>query len=163
MDTAPVKLAYAVLVFRYKHRKDTTFQWGVLCNGKRLMPSKLAQFEGTTAFFGGKIEDGETPQGAMERELREELLLSYEELDSLHPFVPLDSTGGAAFSAVDIGVLDEDRLRDYASDCAEGIVDPVMESAFANTRWVSWPGGPDIGAIAQKAVISIQAAAGGAA
>ena len=163
MDTAPVKLAYAVLVFRYKHRKDTAFQWGVLCNGKRLMPPKLAQFEGTTSFFGGKIEDGETPQGAMERELREELAWSAD-FDAMGPGIRLDDMGGAAFFAVDIGVLDEDRLRGYASVCAEGIVDPVLESAFAATRWVSWPGGPDIGAIAQKAVISIQAAvAGGAA
>lgn len=161
MDTAPVKLAYAVLVFRYKHRKDTDFQWGVLCNGKRLMPSKLAQFEGTTAFFGGKIEDGETPEDAMERELREELAWNDEDFDTMGHLIRLDSMGGAAFFAIDIGVLDEDRLSSFASGCAEGIVDPVLESAFADTRWVSWPGGPDIGAIAQKAVDSIKAAAAG--
>lgn len=61
--------------------------------------AKGKSFEGYWEFPGGKIEEGELPEEALERELQEELLLSITKFTFLHAVEWSNKTGSFKLSA----------------------------------------------------------------
>lgn len=64
---------YLIPVYAWTHPKYGNTAQVAVCNRKQGFGPKHLHLEGTLGFFGGGVEERETPMGALWRELREEL------------------------------------------------------------------------------------------
>lgn len=107
-------------IFFWKHKKAVYSVPVALINRKRLMPPKLAHFEGFGGLFGGAADEGETPEQTLRREMSEELpLLDISKLDmSL-----LESHDHITITPLHCGEWSQELYQKLAGCCREGEVD----------------------------------------
>lgn len=123
---------------------------GLIVRGGRLLIARRPSgkhMAGKWEFPGGKIERGETPEQALERELHEELGVethtgrvyhvichSYPEKDVLLVFYRSTLTGGepAAIEEAEIRWIGEEELRSFDWAEADGpLIDMIEKDGFA--------------------------------
>lgn len=90
-----------------------------------VLPEKVMCFEGLTNLFGGKVEEGETPEAAIRRELPEEIpgFVNNESIDAMKLVVTAKDY--VVFAAeTDLSghrrTRDTDRIGQLAKVCREG-------------------------------------------
>lgn len=110
--------SFVFIVANFKHKKYGDEYPVVLLNRKMLMPEKYMSWQGKIGCFGGAVENGETPEEAIHRELQEEMGMGGQDISFLqsveerHYFVLQDNT-----------IFTQDVMTWYAGMCCEGLLD----------------------------------------
>ena len=101
----------------------------LLLNRKMLMPQKYMKWQGKIGLFGGKIDEGETPNAAITRELVEELgMVLIDEPEVIH-----EAEGLVVYHA-NIGQFNQGTMTNLAGRCTEGLLDVFDRVRLEATR-----------------------------
>jgi len=122
---------FALPIYAFTHPKYNETQKFALVNRKRLMPNKLAKFEGMVGLFGGAAEPGEDAETALRRELLEELGML------LPAHIVTEQYEGFTVSTFYLEeALDQELLKELSGRCNEGVVDILNDATLPHERYV---------------------------
>lgn len=126
------KRVYVVLTGMFSHPKYNCTYPVAFVNRKMFMPARWMAWQGKVGFFGGGLEEGETPEEGALREIREELpgfhTPSQENLVKCHEDEKI------IVFKYDIGKIDQTLYQTLSSFCTEGLVDVLDSMRVENMK-----------------------------